>query len=53
MQNEYASYQFTQSIGSVSCVPAAIVHVSAIASQARFVSVGAMLMSSVDTQPGS
>jgi hypothetical protein len=42
-----------QSMGKVSCVLAAFVHVLKGLHVARLVSVGVMLLSSNDTQPGS
>src|SRR5580658_3028528 len=60
IQNAYASYQFTQSIGRFSCVPAMGVQVlnggpgqNDPPTPARLVSVGVMWTSSGATHPGS
>src|ERR1019366_4678527 len=53
MQNAYDSHQFTQFIGRFSLLLADVVHVAKLASHARLVFVGAMLLSSAVTPPVS
>jgi hypothetical protein len=53
MQNAYASYQFTQLTGRLSCEPGELVQVEVPARQLRFVSVGDILTTYEATQPCS
>src|SRR5580658_3350719 len=53
MQKAYASHQFTQLIGRFSWLPAVFVQISNGGLQARLAFVGAMLLSSLATHPGS
>jgi hypothetical protein len=53
MQKAYASTQLTQLIGRFSWLPTELVHVEYGAQDARLVFVGAILLSSDTTQPGS
>ena len=53
MQKAYASYQFRQSMGRLSWLPAVVVHVELVPQKWRFASVGAMLTSSDANHPSS